>query len=203
MPSTSGLPRLNRRAFVAAAAGAAICAPALAQHPGHGTPLPEATPAADPFSRLQGGTPHHLTTEQMAQRKVDSPAPKGPQGRWTPKAALPLPRSEMAWATAWAGRMHIVGGYGEGRVDRAYHHVYDPKDDRWFNAAPLPRGANHVAVVADAGRSTRSAASSSRTAFRIRTPSPTRWRPTAGRPSRRCRVRAAPPRRWCSTASYT
>ena len=25
-------------------------------------------------------------------------------------------------------------------------------DDRWFNAAPLPRGANHVAVVADAGR---------------------------------------------------
>ena len=48
--------------------------------------------------------------------------------------------------------MHIVGGYGEGRVDRAYHHVYDPGDDRWFNAAPLPRGANHVAVVADAGR---------------------------------------------------
>ena len=45
--------------------------------------------------------------------------------------------------------MHIVGGYGEGRVDRAYHHVYDAKDDRWFNAAPLPRGANHVAVVAD------------------------------------------------------
>ena len=27
-----------------------------------------------------------------------------------------------------------------------------PGDDRWFNAAPLPRGANHVAVVADAGR---------------------------------------------------
>jgi N-acetylneuraminic acid mutarotase len=156
MSSTSGLPRLNRRAFVAAAAGVAICAPALAQHSGHGSPsgatLPEATPASDPFARLQGGTPHHLTTEQMAQRKVESPAPKGPQGHWAPKAALPLPRSEMAWATAWSGRMHIVGGYGEGRVDRAYHHVYDPKDDRWFNAAPLPRGANHVAVVADAGR---------------------------------------------------
>ena len=83
---------------------------------------------------------------------MESPAPKGPQGHWTPKAALPLPRSEMAWATAWAGRMYIVGGYGEGRVDRAYHHVYDPRDDRWFNAAPLPRGANHVAVVADAGQ---------------------------------------------------
>ncbi len=88
MSSTSGLPRLNRRAFVAAAVGATVFgAPALAQHSGHGTPsgtaLPEATPAADPFSRLQGGTPHHLTTEQMAQRKVESPAPKGPQGRWT------------------------------------------------------------------------------------------------------------------------
>jgi hypothetical protein len=148
----SNMQNLTRRAFVAAAGSAAICTPALAQHAGHGTALPEAKPSADPFSRLQGGTPHHLTTEQIQQRKTDSPAPKGPQGRWTPKAALPLPRSEMAWATAWAGRMHIVGGYGEGRVDRAYHHVYDPKDDRWFNAAPLPRGANHVAVVADAGR---------------------------------------------------
>ena len=157
MSSRSDLPRLNRRAFVVAAAGAAVgCTPALAQHSGHGTQpgaaLPEAAPASDPFARLQGGTPHHLTTEQIAQRKIESPAPKGPQGRWASRAALPLPRSEMAWATAWAGRMHIVGGYGEGRVDRAYHHVYDAKDDRWFNAAPLPRGANHVAVVADAGR---------------------------------------------------
>jgi N-acetylneuraminic acid mutarotase len=48
--------------------------------------------------------------------------------------------------------MYIVGGYGEGRVDRAYNHIYDAKDDRWFNGAPLPRGANHVAVAADAGR---------------------------------------------------
>ncbi|UPJ49071.1 galactose oxidase [Bradyrhizobium sp. 200] len=156
MSSRSDLPRLNRRAFVAGAASATVCTPVLAQHSGHGTQpgaaLREAAPASDPFARLQGGTPHHLTSEQIAQRKVESPAPKGPQGHWTPKAALPLPRSEMAWATAWAGRMHIVGGYGEGRVDRAYHHVYAPKDDRWFNAAPLPRGANHVAVVADAGR---------------------------------------------------
>ncbi len=58
----------------------------------------------------------------------------------------------MAWAAAWAGRVHIVGGYGEGRVDRTYHHIYDPSADQWLNGAPLPRGANHVAVVADAGR---------------------------------------------------
>src|SRR3954453_22592669 len=56
-----------------------------------------------------------------------------------------------------AGRAygHIVGGYGEGRVDRAYHLVYDPA-------------------------SMRSAASWSRTATRTRTPTPTTWRPTAG-----------------------
>ncbi|WP_298728132.1 kelch repeat-containing protein [uncultured Ferrovibrio sp.] len=58
----------------------------------------------------------------------------------------------MAWATAWAGRMHIVGGYGECRVDRSYHHIYDPAEDRWFDGAPLPRGANHVAVAAHEGR---------------------------------------------------
>jgi N-acetylneuraminic acid mutarotase len=46
--------------------------------------------------------------------------------------------------------MHVVGGYGEGAVNRAYHHVYDLAADRWLQAAPLPRGANHVAVASDA-----------------------------------------------------
>ncbi len=48
--------------------------------------------------------------------------------------------------------MHIVGGYGEGAVNRAYHHIYDPAADRWYEGAALPRGANHVAVAAEAGR---------------------------------------------------
>ncbi|MET0707878.1 MAG: galactose oxidase [Tardiphaga sp.] len=96
--------------------------------------------------------PHHLTPEQEAQRVTASPAPAGPPGRWEARAALPLPRSEMAWATAAEGRMHIVGGYGEGQVNRAYHHIYDPRADRWLGGAPLPRGANHVAVCAIGGR---------------------------------------------------
>jgi hypothetical protein len=108
------------------------------------------------------------------------------------RAALPIPRSEMAWATAAMGRMHVVGGYGEGAVNRDYHHIYDPKADRWLDGAPLPRGANHVAVTAEGARSTRSAASSSRTAARTPTPTSTTSRPTAGPRSRRCRVRAVP-----------
>ncbi len=48
--------------------------------------------------------------------------------------------------------MHAVGGYGAGAVDRAYHHVYDPAVDGWAPLAPLPRGADHIAVVADGDR---------------------------------------------------
>jgi len=143
---------MDRRSFIlgttALLAGGAA---ANAQHAGHPA-LPAAPSSTEPFAKLQGGVPHHMTPEQESQRVTDSLAPKGPPGQWRPRAALPLPRSEMAWATAWADRMHIVGGYGEGRVDRPYHHVYDPAADQWLNAAPLPRGANHVSVAADAGR---------------------------------------------------
>src|SRR5688500_15198112 len=112
---------MQRRDWMLAAAGSALGlerAAAQGAPPATAAPLPEAKPSPDPFHRLQGGVPHHLTSEE-AQRVVDSPAAKGPPGRWRARAALPIPRSEMAWATAAAGRMHVVGGYGEGRVDRA------------------------------------------------------------------------------------
>jgi N-acetylneuraminic acid mutarotase len=143
---------MHRRTFLAAgAATLAGAGGALAQH--HGAGLPPAPSSPHPFSGLQGGNPMQaLRPEQEAQRVIESPAPPGPPGRWIARAAMPIPRSEMAWATAWQNRMHVVGGYGEGRVDRAYHHVYDPAADRWYDAAPLPRGANHVAVCADDGK---------------------------------------------------
>jgi len=58
----------------------------------------------------------------------------------------------MAWAVEHAGRMHLLGGYAEQRVDRPYQHVYDAVADRWTVAAPLPRGANHVGVAILDGR---------------------------------------------------
>jgi N-acetylneuraminic acid mutarotase len=61
---------------------------------------------------------------------------------------LPIPRSEMAWATAARGRMHVVGGYGLQQVNRPYHHIYDPAADRWTDGAPIPLGANHIGIVA-------------------------------------------------------
>jgi hypothetical protein len=44
------------------------------------------------------------------------------------------------------------GGYGEQRVDRPYHQVYDPASNRWTDAPPLPKGANHVGVAVLDGR---------------------------------------------------
>jgi hypothetical protein len=137
---------MDRRMFLSAASASLLAPRAFAQ--AHRAPaLPEASSSSEPYALLKGGVPHHLTPDQEAQRVTESPAPAGPAGRWVARAALPLPRSEMAWATAAEGRMHIVGGYGEGAVNRAYHHIYDPAGDRWYNGAPLPRGANHVAVA--------------------------------------------------------
>lgn len=132
---------LPRRSFLlgAPAALAACAQPDLAPSHAHHAPLYERLNAPGRIAR----------PEQAATQNVfDSPAPRaaGP-GRWRTRASLPLPRSEMAWAVAMAGRMHLVGGYGEQRVDRPYHHVYDPVRDTWTSAAPLPLGANHVGVA--------------------------------------------------------
>jgi N-acetylneuraminic acid mutarotase len=133
---------------------AVLASQAATAQPHMQSTLPIAPSSKAPFARLKegGATMDQLMPGEDAERVFDSPAPQGPAGRWVSRAALPLPRSEMAWGTAWAGRLHVVGGYGEGRVDRTYHHVYDPTDDKWFLASPLPRGANHVAVIAHAGR---------------------------------------------------
>ncbi|MFN4995896.1 MAG: Kelch repeat-containing protein, partial [Burkholderiales bacterium] len=152
---------LDRRKWFVGATSLLLTKTLLAQsdstHGAHGhhgahPALPKANPSPEPYAKLQGGVPHHLTADQESQRSFTSPAPKGPSGRWITRASLPIPRSEMAWATEWAGRLHVIGGYGEGRVDRGYHHVYEPKADQWHLAAPLPRGANHVAVVSLEGR---------------------------------------------------
>ena len=135
---------MDRRQFLASTTSLVLGATAArAQHAQHQhTPLPQAAPSSEPFTGLRTNAPHHITPDEQAQRVNDSPAPKGAAGRWVTRAALPLPRSEMAWATGWAGRAHIVGGYGEGRVDRTYHHIYDPEKDVWFDGAPLPRGGD-------------------------------------------------------------
>ena len=52
-----------------------------------------------------------MTPDQESQRVTDSTAPAGPRGRWVARDALPIPRSEMAWASAAVGCMHVLGEY--------------------------------------------------------------------------------------------
>jgi N-acetylneuraminic acid mutarotase len=115
--------------------------------PHHGVPIPP-----EQMAPLRGPGPVQLTPAQYAQRFVDSAAPAGPPGRWVNRAPLPLPRTEMAWAAEWAGKLHVVGGYAEQQVNNTWHHIYDPAADRWAEAARLPRGANHVGVVGHGGK---------------------------------------------------
>jgi N-acetylneuraminic acid mutarotase len=138
-------PMLPRR-FLLASGLAVLTSRTLAQTTGH-----EGHTGMYEGLREPGRIGLPVTAQQ--QRVFDSPAPRASNpGRWIERAPLPLPRSEMAWATEHAGRMHLVGGYGEQRVDRTYHHVYDQARDIWLALAPLPRGANHVGVAVLDGR---------------------------------------------------
>jgi N-acetylneuraminic acid mutarotase len=146
---------MHRRDLLLRATAVAACASpvARAQQPSSPALIP-APSSPMPFAQLYkgGAMMDGLPMEGMAERVFDSLAPAGPPGRWIARAPMPMPRSEMAWGTAWAGRLHVIGGYTGGKVNGADHQVYDPKLNQWFIAAPLPSGANHVAVVADAGR---------------------------------------------------
>lgn len=135
---------LSRRAVLAGAAALAA-APAAAQH----HPMPH---QHGQFERLN--QPGRIDPPELHYQHAvtESPAPKAAvQGRWRPRAPLPIPRTEMAWAVEYEGRMHLVGGYAEQSVDKPYHHAYDPKTDAWETLPQIPRGANHVGVVTHQG----------------------------------------------------
>jgi hypothetical protein len=104
------------------------------------------------YANLRDPNITELPANAFEQRFTFSPAPKAdPPGAWSEAAPLPVPRSEMAWATAENDRMHIIGGYAQQQVARRYHDVFDARTGEWQQAAPIPRGANHIGVAADAG----------------------------------------------------
>lgn len=138
--------RLNRRDLIVAGAGALVAGRASAQPQDHAH-------HAGQYERLNA--PGRIPRPPLAETQAvfESPIPRAADpGGWSDRAPLPLPRSEMAWAAADAEGMHIVGGYAEQQVNRPYHQVYRPADDRWVEQAPLPLGANHVGVAFLEGR---------------------------------------------------
>jgi N-acetylneuraminic acid mutarotase len=133
---------LNRRLVLIGGLGVAASA-ASAQHQHH----------SGQFERLNQPGRIDLPDLHRQHAVTDSPAPAAAaRGQWRARAPLPIPRTEMAWAAEYRGRVHLVGGYAEQRVDRPYHHAYDPAADKWETLPELPRGANHVGVTTSGER---------------------------------------------------
>lgn len=66
--------------------------------------------------------------------------PPSATGAWTTAAASGDPRQEVSYVRA-GGKFYLTGG------SRA-HEVYDPQDDSWSEAAPLPAWRDHIQGVA-------------------------------------------------------
>jgi N-acetylneuraminic acid mutarotase len=135
---------MHRRNFLVGI-GTVASSSALAQNPhAHHT---------GQFERLNQPGRINIPDLHFQHAAIESHAPKAADmGRWSPKAPLPIPRTEMAWAVEYRGRMHLIGGYAEQRVDKPYHHAYDPRTDVWAELPQLPRGANHVGVATHGDR---------------------------------------------------
>jgi Kelch motif len=104
------------------------------------------------YANLHDPNSRELPPDAFEQRFTFSPAPKAdPSGTWTEAPPLPVPRSEMAWAAAENDRLHVIGGYANQQIAVTYHQVFDARTKQWQQAAPIPRGANHIDVTADHG----------------------------------------------------
>ena len=75
-------------------------------------------------------------------------------GDWTPAGTMPAPQAETV-GVEYAGRIHLIGGrapHGSGdggwndQGDIAIHRIFDPRDARWEEAAPLPLARNSAAA---------------------------------------------------------
>lgn len=79
------------------------------------------------------------------------------QGSWSSGPALPIARSEVAVATL-GNVMYVIGGYANGNADQSLVQYLAPSvrnnklTGGWRDAAPLPRGLNHVSAVGFRGR---------------------------------------------------
>ena len=90
-----------------------------------------------------------VASGSFSQSKAHFPPPPAAAnpGGWKEAPPLPLPRSEMAWATAWNDRMHVLGGYAQGKVAQPYHHIFDPAKNAWNSANTFADNASRPALA--------------------------------------------------------
>ena len=135
---------MDRRGFLLSTMGMVLTQSARAQSPSIMPPSPQQFGV---FAE-HGTLTDRLTPNELSERLLDSPAPAGPPGRWVTRASLPVPTSEFSGGAALKGRLHVVGGW----IEHDEHYIYDPSDDRWYRASPLPRRGNHIPVASDEER---------------------------------------------------
>jgi N-acetylneuraminic acid mutarotase len=79
------------------------------------------------------------------------------KGGWNIGPPLPVARSEVAVATV-SDAVYVIGGYANGDVDQSLVEVFRPAvrdgvlSGAWHDAAPLPRGLNHVGAAGYRGK---------------------------------------------------
>ncbi len=79
----------------------------------------------------------------MARSLASSPRSSARTHYWT----APLPPDRLDAGSRARPCQYQHPRWGRRRMGR-----YDPQDDRWFRASPLPCPGNHIPVAADAGR---------------------------------------------------
>ena len=85
-----------------------------------------------------GDTDHHFVLNQI-------------DGNWE-RAAPCLTKRNSASGDVIDGALHIVGGRQVGGGNVTTHEVYDPKEDRWRKAAPMPKAQGGLAAAAMGGK---------------------------------------------------
>ena len=207
MSSTSDLPRLNRRAFVAGAASATVCArrrwPSI-----RAMARSQAQPCLKQPPRLTR-SPGFREARRITSRPSRLPSEKWKAPRRRARRGTGLPRRrcrclEVKWPGPPPGRGACILSAAMAKVASTApitmfttQKMTDGSTPRHCRAAPTTSPSWRM----PAG-STRLAASSNRIAIRIRMRLLTMWLPTSGRPSHHCRVREVRPRRSRLTERY-
>ena len=71
--------------------------------------------------------------------------------KWTQEDSMPIARSEIACAVL-NGKLYVIGGFDKSGQSTSTVNVYDPVEDRWKTAAPLPQPIDHTAAASYGGK---------------------------------------------------
>jgi N-acetylneuraminic acid mutarotase len=78
-------------------------------------------------------------------KKAYAQFPGVPQGHWSKAAAFPEPEEEL-YGIAVAGKMYVLGGFGDGKPV-GMNWQYDPATDKWTKIKDMPLPVHHESLA--------------------------------------------------------